>query len=403
MTIGTPTYIAPEQAYAQPIDGRADLYSLSIMLYEMITGVPPFDADDVGTLLRMHVSTAVPRFSEVAPDVDVPEAVEALIRHGLEKNADNRIRSARAYIDGIDAIVPPDSGSDSGLREIPSIVLDGFRGSLGPAVARAVTKKKSPKQIVAAVLLVGALAAAVAFVFGSRGPEYLPKGPLLPLGQATHGPEAAAAAEMLAQGRPKEAASYLMDHRTEVNEEPYAQMVLGHAQASAQRSIQALIAYKKAISLEPKLAQDKLMRTNVELILDKRAPGVVDAAIEFLGTLVSVADDDTASGQLIDLASSSKVSRRRHKAMSVADEVGLGDQVDRLGSYLLDLQHGESCLQRKEAVANLRALGNKKAIPALRKARKRVRNEGGLIKRKVNTNACLRTDAAEAIRYLQRL
>jgi len=212
VTIGTPTYIAPEQAYAQPIDGRADLYSLSIMLYEMITGVPPFDADDVGTLLRMHVSTAVPRFSEVAPDVDVPEAVEALIRHGLEKNADNRIRSAKAYIDRIDAIVPPDSGGDSGLREIPSIVLDGFRGSLGPAVARAVTKKKSPKQIVAAVLLVGALAAAVAFVFGSRGPEYLPKGPLLPLGQATHGPEAAAAAEMLAQGRPKEAASYLIGH-----------------------------------------------------------------------------------------------------------------------------------------------------------------------------------------------
>ena len=130
MTIGTPTYIAPEQAYAQPIDGRADLYSLSVMLYEMITGVPPFDADDVGTLLRMHVSTAVPRFSEVAPEVDVPEAVEALIRHGLEKNADNRIRSAKAYIDRIDAIVPPDTGSDSGLREIPSIVLDGFRGFL---------------------------------------------------------------------------------------------------------------------------------------------------------------------------------------------------------------------------------------------------------------------------------
>ncbi|MBW1761477.1 MAG: hypothetical protein JRJ64_08230, partial [Deltaproteobacteria bacterium] len=169
--------------------------------------------------------------------------------------------------------MPPDSGGDSGLREIPSIVLDGFRGSLGPAVARAVTKKKSPKQIVAAVLLVGALAAAVAFVFGSRGPEYLPKGPLLPLGQATHGPEAAAAAEMLAQGRPKEAASYLIGHGKEVRKEPYAQMVLGHAQASAQRSILALIAYEKAVSLEPKLAQNKLMRTNVELILDKHAPG----------------------------------------------------------------------------------------------------------------------------------
>jgi serine/threonine-protein kinase len=403
VTIGTPTYIAPEQAYAQPIDGRADLYSLSIMLYEMIAGVPPFDADDVGTLLRMHVSAKVPRFSEVAPDVQVPEAVEALIRHGLEKKADDRVGSAKEYIDRIDQIVPPQSGGESGLREIPSIVVDGFRDSIAPAVARAVTKKKSAKQIVAATFLLIGLIAALVFVFGSTGPNYLPTGPLLPLGQSTYGPEAEAAAEMLSQGRPKEAASYLMGHGKQVREEPYAQMVLGHAQASAQRSIQALIAYGKAVSLEPKLAQDKLMRTNVELILDKKAPGVADAAIEFLGTLVSAANDGTASDQLVDLASSSKVSRRRHKAMSVADEVGLGDRVDRLGSYLLDLEHGESCLYRKEAVANLRALGNKKAIPPLRRARKRVRTEGGFIKKKVNTNACLRTDATEAIRYLQSL
>ena len=403
VTIGTPTYIAPEQAYAQPIDGRADLYSLSVMLYEMITGVPPFDADDVGTLLRMHVSAAVPRFSEVAPGVEVPEAVEALIRHGLEKKADARITSAKAYIDRIDEIVPVDDGGDSGLREIPSIVVEGFRGTIGPAVARAVTQKKSPKQIVAAVLVLIGIMGALAIVFGSKSLDYLPDEPLLPLGQATHGPEAAAAAEMLSQGRPKDAASYLMGHGKEVRDEPYAQMVLGHAQASAQRSIQALIAYEKAISLQPKLVKDKLMRTNIELMLDKKAPGVVDAALDFLGVLVSETGDWTAADQLVDLASSSKTPRRRHKAMSVADEVGLSDRVDRLGSYLLDLEHGESCPVRKDAVAKLRALGDKKAIPPLRKSRRRPRTEGGIIKRKVNTNACLRTDAAEAIRYLQSL
>jgi len=89
--------------------------------------------------------------------------------------------------------------------------------------------------------------------------------------------------------------------------------------------------------------------------------------------------------------------------MSVADAVGLGERVDRLSSYLLDLENEETCAQRKEAVGNLRALGNKKAIGPLRKARSRMRTEGGLIKKKVNTNACLRSDAAEAIRYLQSL
>ena len=56
----------------------------------------------------------------------------------------------------------------------------------------------------------------------------------------------------------------------------------------------------------------------------------------------------------------------------------------------------------KDAVAKLRALGDKKAIPALEAAQKRVRTEG-LLKRKVNSNACLRVDAAEAIRYLESL
>jgi eukaryotic-like serine/threonine-protein kinase len=403
VTIGTPTYIAPEQAYGHAIDGRADLYSLSVMLYEMIAGVPPFDADDVGTLLRMHVSAAVPSFSEVAPDVHAPETVEALIRHGLEKNPNDRVGSAKEYIDRIDAIVPRQPRGDSGLRQIPSIVVDGVRDAIAPAVARAFSKRKSAKHMVAAALLLVGLTVLLAFMFGSEGPDYLPTEPLLPLGQSVHRPEVETAAQMLSQGRPKEAASYLMGHGKEVREEPYAQMVLGHAQANAQRSIQSLMAYEKAVSSEPKLANDKLMRTNVELMLAKNAPAVVDAAIDFLGTLVSAANDGGAADQLVDLASSAKVTHRRHKAMSVADEVGLGDRVDRLGSYLLDLEHQENCPQRKEAVANLRALGNKKAIPALRKARKRMRTEGGFIKRKVNTNACLRTDAAEAIRYLQSL
>jgi hypothetical protein len=217
-----------------------------------------------------------------------------------------------------------------------------------------------------------------------------------------HGPEAETAAEMLEQGRPKDAAAYLIEHKQEVREEPYAQMVLGHAHANAQRSILALVAYEKAILLEPKLASDELMRTNLDLMLDKKAPGVVDDAIEFMGMLVREVDDGAAEDRLVSLASSDETLRRRQHAVAVADEVGLGDRVDRLASYLLDLEQGDTCSDRKDAVAKLRALGDKKAIPALEGAQKRIRTEG-LRKKKVNANACLRTDAAEAILYLQSL
>jgi hypothetical protein len=265
-----------------------------------------------------------------------------------------------------------------------------------------VTKRRTPAQLATTTATVIAFAALMVFAFGSKGPDYLPTRNHLPMVAPKHGPEAAAAAEMLEQGRPKEAAAYLIDHKKEVREEPYAQMVLGHAHASAQRSILALVAYENAIVLEPKLANDELMRTNLALMLDKKAPGVVDAALDFMGTLVREVEDGDAEDQLVSLASSDDVLRRRQHAVTVAEDVGLGDEIDRLGSYLLDLEQGETCFDRKDAVAKLRALGDKKAIPALESAQKRIRSEG-LLKKKANTNVCLRTDAAEAILYLQSL
>ena len=407
VTIGTPTYIAPEQAFGQPIDARADLYALSVMLYEMIAGMPPFEAEEVVALLSMHTSAEVPPFRKVAPDARVPKSVEALIRDGLEKNKEDRVPTAGEYIARIDEIlhaegpVLPGEG-DSGLREIPSLVAEGLRDTVAPAVARAVTKRRTPKQIVATTATIIAFMAVMVFVFGSSGPDYLPTRNHLPGVPPKHGPEAEAAAEMLEQGRPKEAAAYLIERKKEVREEPYAQMVLGHAHASAQRSILALVAYEKAILLEPKLAKDELMRTNLDLMLDKKAPGVVDDALDFMGMLVREVDDGDAADRLVSMASSDEVLRRRQHAVTVADEVGLGDRIDRLGSYLLDVEQGETCFDRKDAVAKLRALGDKKAIPALEGAQKRIRTEG-LLKKKVNANACLRTDAAEAILYLQSL
>ncbi len=409
VTIGTPTYIAPEQAYGQPIDGRADLYALSVMMYEMITGEPPFDADEVGALLRMHVSHPVPPFAELAPDVQVPDGVEALIIRGLAKQPDERISSAQSYLAQINAVLEDldeDEGDDdeaaSGLRQIPARVGRGFRQTVTPVVVRVASTPRRIKQVAAMVLAASTLVGAVVFALGDGKPDYLPGSSFPHLASESSGPETRKAAELLAQGRPKEAAAFLMEHRKEVQDQPSAQMVLGHAQANAQRSILALAAYTKAVELEPKLARNKLMRTNIELMLAKKAPGVVDAALELLGTL-SAAGDWGAGDQLVDLASSSKIPRRRHTALRIADEVGLGDRVDRFGSYLLDLEQGETCELRKDAVGRLRTLGDKAAIPHLRKARKRIRTEGALIKRKVNTNACLRTAANEAIRYLQNL
>ena len=92
VVLGTPSYMAPEQALGQEVDARTDLYALGVLLYELTTGRVPFKGNDPLTVVSQHVhAPAVP------PRVlraDVPRALEVLILRLLEKNPDARFQSA---------------------------------------------------------------------------------------------------------------------------------------------------------------------------------------------------------------------------------------------------------------------------------------------------------------------
>ncbi|HVO43579.1 MAG TPA: protein kinase, partial [Aggregatilineales bacterium] len=90
--IGTPAYLSPEQAQGKRLDPRTDLYSLGVVLYEMVTGVLPFDADDIGAILLQQVNKApVPPGDIVA---EIPGWIEAAILKALEKLPENRFPTA---------------------------------------------------------------------------------------------------------------------------------------------------------------------------------------------------------------------------------------------------------------------------------------------------------------------
>ncbi len=387
VTVGTPTYMSPEQALGQAVDGRADLYALSVMLFEMLTGVPPFEAADLFGLFTMHTTAAVPRIAELAPEVCVPVALEALIHDGLAKKPEDRIHSAREAIARIDAILEAEPSASA-----PS------RAGASPLGRLPIHGKARPWLLVLAVLVPLLLLASQPF--GSSAPAYLPRSWLSPAQDPSQ--EAEHAAELLAQGHPREASQYLRQRRGKIQDAPFAQLVLGHAEASAHRQPEALRAYRRAVSLQAGLSKDKLLRANLDLALDDRRPATVEAAFELLGSLIEEADDHWARTRLIDMASSAANLEARQRAMSEAEALGLGDQIDRLHSFTLDLEQGESCAERREAVARLRALGDKRAIEALQSAKERTRKQG-LGRRTRNTNACLVRQADEAIQYLQNL
>tara|TARA_R110002096_G_scaffold171490_4_gene344416 strand:+ start:24998 stop:26689 length:1692 start_codon:yes stop_codon:yes gene_type:complete len=104
MAIGSPTYMSPEQATGGAIDGRTDLYTLSLILYEMIGGEPPFyEPDDKVRALQRRLKEKAPPV--VSPSGEaVPEALQALLQDGLAKTAKDRVPDAETYLARLDAI-----------------------------------------------------------------------------------------------------------------------------------------------------------------------------------------------------------------------------------------------------------------------------------------------------------
>lgn len=97
--VGTVYYISPEQASGKRVDGRSDLYSLGVMMYEMATGQLPFSAGDTSTVSRMHIEQT-PRRPRVL-DPEIPKGLEQIILHAMEKLAFMRFSDAKAMLEAV--------------------------------------------------------------------------------------------------------------------------------------------------------------------------------------------------------------------------------------------------------------------------------------------------------------
>ena len=94
--MGTPAYISPEQAQALKVDQRSDIYSLGIILYEMVTGRVPFVADTPLAVILKHVSDPMPLPSSIK--TDIPESIEQVLLKSLAKNPNDRFATAAEFV-----------------------------------------------------------------------------------------------------------------------------------------------------------------------------------------------------------------------------------------------------------------------------------------------------------------
>ncbi|MBL8624124.1 MAG: protein kinase [Myxococcales bacterium] len=404
VAFGTPIYMSPEQAIGNPLDGRSDLYAASVMAYEMICGRPPFYSDDKLEILSMHTTRPPPPMNDTLaavlgrPGPPVPAAVEALIARGLAKRPDERYPDAAAYIAAIDAILgtPMAVGSRPSIPTGAEPLVDMFAAPAQVSQPLLLTepkapRKKPPRAAIATLILVAAAAVGILSALALR--EDAPKPAPKPAPETLAGKAAA----QLDQGDAAGAIKAIEGSKKAAASDPAAQLQLGHAYSAQRKNSDALVAYKRALELDPTLAKDPQLRAAVAAIVTDTDGAAAVAALIFQQQALG---DTGAFDKLVAWAGSDDAARRA-AAVTAAGKLNLGDRVDWLSSYRFDLEQGELCAQRKPAVAKLRALGDPAAIPALTKALVRLGTVGKW--KGKNVNACLVDDAKAAITYLEGL
>ncbi|MDP6448446.1 MAG: protein kinase, partial [Pirellulaceae bacterium] len=123
--LGTPNYMSPEQANGKPVDARTDIYSLGVVLYEMLTGAPPFKGKTSFEILRQHIESSVPPPSEIRPDV--PEAFDAVVARAVAKSPDDRYQDVRQMAADLAQVCPSETlerrGNASGVGTEPTALM----------------------------------------------------------------------------------------------------------------------------------------------------------------------------------------------------------------------------------------------------------------------------------------
>lgn len=345
LTVGTPAYLSPEQAVGGEIKPPSDLYSATILLFEMLTGRPPFQEADPLAMLGAHVSREPPRLVEVAPDLIVPPALEAVIQHGLQKTQAERIGTAQDYLAALDHVLASARGSAPHPLGVPIVDEGGGLGS-APTAELAPMSMATPPPRSAATPPPGTLS------------PFTPVPGALPVAaQTAMLPRLTTAAD----GAPI----------------PRRWLMIGGIVLAAMVVVGVILALSTSgggPAPAPAPARPGASTRAAASAPDKTVAKPTPAPPAPAPTPPPIVPPLEPAPAPVD-------AEARYKALIQA------------------LQAGKTCADRKAPIAELVALGDKRAIAALKRARYRMRG-GVLGLGDSNSNACLKAEADAAIKTL---
>ncbi|MBL8716471.1 MAG: serine/threonine protein kinase [Myxococcales bacterium] len=304
MVYGTPEYMAPEQALGQEVDGRSDLYSTGVILFEMLAGKRPYDNKDKVALLGQHVAGVIPSVRERMPDLPISEALDAIVARLMAKSPSERFANASEAIEAFDSL-----DAESPIGGPPRSITMSVTRSLSQATPNEQTIGATASRTALAVdraparnLWIGGALGLVAFVVllvvllgrGKKADEETastkktkptstlasdPTGtPLAPAPDLK--PRVQAALGKVTAGDVKGGLEELEALGKEGKGDPVVQVALGQAYLKAKRPVDALAAVKQMVVAHPEAATEAALDPIFDEALAQ--PAAVDAAFKLL-------------------------------------------------------------------------------------------------------------------------
>jgi len=432
---GTPEYLSPEQAAGDPVDHRTDLYSLGVILYEMLSGRKLFSADTNMKYLHAHMHTAPRPLTTLVPQVGLSPQLDQVVLRALAKNPNERFQSAVELINALTGatsqpailVHPGVVGVGSGPlppvpapgTTVPHAITSPF-GNPVPPVQYTIPPVTDPEAEEKRKLVVWGLGAAVgallllvvalSIVLSDEDGEGKPN-----VGKSggSNAMAATAASDtnlqvvrgLIAASKLKEAEKRLNDIVQNAPKDPRVHLMFGHLHCRRGAVEACLAAYNTAVMLDGALREDGMLVANVQRLLVKRkgprwGRPVRERTLAFVhrcftkGKLgepvvtmftryVNKWWEHDLVWQVIELL-------QKHEAAS---------GIDWSHAYELRFRGEDSCELRKKYIQEIVARKDPKLLPLLGK----VYSEPSLKKhfsKKRLSNDCLQEDAAEAIESL---